>query len=78
MQQGAFSISGDTLVEEILDRIPLAAQVFVGRRMHCVGCPIARFETLAEACRIYCQALDNMLADLSAVADSGNGGGNHG
>jgi hybrid cluster-associated redox disulfide protein len=78
MQQGAFSISGDTLVEEILDRIPLAAQVFVGRRMHCVGCPIARFETLAEACRIYRQVLDNMLADLSAVADSGNGGGHHG
>jgi hybrid cluster-associated redox disulfide protein len=78
MQQGAFSISGDTLVEEILDRLPLAAQVFVGRRMHCVGCPIARFETLAEACGIYRQALDGMLADLSAIVPAGYEGGNDG
>jgi hybrid cluster-associated redox disulfide protein len=70
MQQGGFAISGETIVEEILDRFPLAATVFVRHRMHCVGCPIARFETLAEASRIYRQALDELLAELRAVTQA--------
>ena len=67
MSQSVSPISGETIVEEILDQFPSAAKVFVGRRMHCVGCPIARFETLAEVCRIYRQAVDGMVAELSAV-----------
>jgi hybrid cluster-associated redox disulfide protein len=67
MQQSVYPIDGETIVEEILDRFPLTANVFVRRRMHCVGCPIARFETLAEVCQIYRQGLDGMLADLNAA-----------
>ena len=48
MNQSVSPISSETIVEEILDQFPSAATVFVRRRMHCVGCPIARFETLAE------------------------------
>ncbi len=65
MQQSVFPIDGETIVEEILDQFPLTANVFVRRGMHCVGCPIARFETLAEVCQIYRQGLDGMLADLN-------------
>ena len=67
MQQSAFPITGETIVEEILDRFPLTAKVFFSRGMHCVGCPIARFETLAEVCQIYRQGLDGLLADLNAA-----------
>lgn len=71
MQQGVSAISGEMIVEDILDRFPQAVGVFLHRRMHCVGCPIARFETLAEACHIYRQPLDSMLADLAEVVPTG-------
>ena len=67
MQQSMFPITGETTVEEIVDRFPLTANVFVRRGMHCVGCPIARFETLTEVCQIYRQGLDGILADLNAA-----------
>ena len=55
-------------VEEVIERWPAAARVFVTRRMHCVGCDVARFETLADACRVYGQPLDAVLAELRAAA----------
>ena len=67
MHQSTYPITGETIVEEIVDRFPLTANVFVRRGMHCVGCPIARFETLAEVCQIYRQGLDGLLVDLNAA-----------
>lgn len=62
----------DTL-DHLIDQHPAAARVLLSRRMHCVGCAIAAFETLAEACEIYDLPLDDVLADLQAavVADEG-------
>lgn len=39
----------DLSVKEIMDRWPGTASAFISRRMHCVGCPIGPFHTLAEA-----------------------------
>jgi hybrid cluster-associated redox disulfide protein len=69
--QHSIPISGETIVEEIIDGIPQAAAIFVRHRMHCVGCPIARFETLAEACGIYRLSLDEVLSDLQAATERG-------
>lgn len=41
------------LVAELLAFSPAAAAVFIERGMACVGCPFARFETVAEAAAIY-------------------------
>ena len=60
-------IGPDTTVDEVLARRPLAAKVFLARRMHCVGCDLARFETLAEAAGIYGQPADDLVADLRRV-----------
>jgi hypothetical protein len=32
--------------------------------MHCVGCDIARFETIADACAIYDVAVEDLLGDI--------------
>jgi hybrid cluster-associated redox disulfide protein len=48
-------------VEEVVSQFPRAARAFLDRGMHCVGCDIARFETLSEACRIYGQPVDSLL-----------------
>ncbi len=61
------AITPEMTVNALLEHYPETAQVFVRRRMHCVGCTIASFESLAEACRIYRQPLDEMLAEIRAA-----------
>lgn len=39
----------DLSVKEIMDRWPRTAATFIAHRMHCVGCPIGPFHTLADA-----------------------------
>ena len=46
-------LTASTTVAEVLLKRPLAARILVSHRMHCVGCAIAPFETLEEACDIY-------------------------
>ncbi len=57
-------IRADTNVEEVIDCCARVANVFIQRRMHCVGCSMARFETVADVCAIYRQPLDAVLEDL--------------
>ena len=38
-------------VDEIMRRTPRAVRIFLDNGMHCVGCPIAPFHTVAEAAR---------------------------
>jgi len=40
-------------IAEVLRRWPRTARVFIHRRMACVGCPIARFESVADAAEAY-------------------------
>ncbi len=61
---GSGQISSEMNVDEVVSRYPAAARVFVRRRMACVGCQVARFETVAEACRAYRQPLGAVLAEL--------------
>lgn len=42
-------------VQNLLDSFPPVARVFIDRRMACVGCAIARFETIEEVARTYGQ-----------------------
>jgi hybrid cluster-associated redox disulfide protein len=51
-------------VAALLSREPRAARVLLDRGMHCVGCAIAPFETIAEICAIYGVSLERLLVDL--------------
>jgi hybrid cluster-associated redox disulfide protein len=66
-------LTGSTTVAEVLRKCPMAARILVSRRMHCVGCAIAPFETLADACDIYGVSLHDLLAELKATATSAPG-----
>lgn len=61
---GPDEITATTNVDALVTRFPRVALVFVRRRMACVDCPVARFETVADVCQIYRQPLDMVLADL--------------
>ncbi|MCE6950949.1 DUF1858 domain-containing protein [Cereibacter sphaeroides] len=43
----------DLPLARIFDRWPATADVFLSRRMLCLGCPIAPFHTVIDACAEY-------------------------
>jgi len=47
------STDRDRTIEEILAQQPRAARVLLRRKMACIGCSMARFDTLREAARSY-------------------------
>jgi len=58
-------IDSATIVADVLAARPGAAHAFVARGMACVGCPMARFETLADAAAVYSVDLAHLLADVA-------------
>ena len=57
-------VTRTTTVADLLAARPGAAPAFVARGMACVGCPMARFETLADAAAAYSVDLAALLADV--------------
>ncbi len=55
----------DRTIEETLVAWPEAAHIFLRRRMACVGCSMARFDTLGDAARIYGVPAAELLAELA-------------
>jgi hybrid cluster-associated redox disulfide protein len=51
-------------VAALLAREPRAARVLLDHGMHCVGCAIAPFETMAEICVIYGVSLEQLIVEL--------------
>jgi hybrid cluster-associated redox disulfide protein len=62
------SITANTTIDELVRRYPSSARVFTRRHMHCVGCEIDRFHTVADACRIYGLRLTPVLSELRQAA----------
>jgi hybrid cluster-associated redox disulfide protein len=61
-------LDGNSLVAEVLHRHPATLPVFLQRRMHCPGCPMAAFMTLAEAAAKYGLESGELLGALRAAA----------
>lgn len=55
------------IVADLLSEWPEVIPVFLNRRMACVGCNMARFETLQDASRIYGVNLEQFLAEINCV-----------
>ena len=62
-------ITKESLIGEILDADRTTAPFFLEMGMHCLGCPSARSETLAQACEVHgvdCEALVKKINDHMA------------
>lgn len=57
-------ISSTTLIFTLLELYPQAVPVFLNHRMACVGCSMARFETLGTVAQNYGLALEDFLKEL--------------
>jgi hydroxylamine reductase len=66
-------LTSDSTIAELIARRPGAARVLLSQGMHCVGCAIAPFETIAEACAIYGVAVEDvLLASLGPSPEHGH------
>ena len=55
-------------VDDVMRCCPATIRVFLDYRMRCVGCPIACFHTVADACREHGVEQASFLFDLRRVA----------
>jgi hybrid cluster-associated redox disulfide protein len=57
-------------VLEVLNRWPASAQLFIRRRMACVGCAFSRFDRVGEALEVHALNPGEFLEGLRAVVRS--------
>ena len=62
------SLTAKTTIADALAAYPAAARVLLARRMHCIGCDVARFETIADACAVYGVEPEELIADIRRSA----------
>jgi hybrid cluster-associated redox disulfide protein len=60
----------DWSVGEIMAEWPQTIRVFIDRGLHCVGCPISPFHSLAEAAAEHGQGFEGLEAAVAAVIAS--------
>lgn len=56
--------SQDAIVAEVLDTWPQVIPVFLKHKTACVGCVMARFETLADVSRNYGIPTEELIHEL--------------
>ena len=61
------TIQSHLLVKDVMSRWPAAIRVFLDFRMGCVGCPIAGFHDIDDACREHAVDRERFLAALTAA-----------
>ncbi len=58
-------ITGDTLIIDLLQINPDAAEILFSHGMHCLGCALSHGETIAEATNAHGEDLERLLAELN-------------
>lgn len=60
----SFNVDENTLIGDILKYDETTAQYFLDMGMHCLGCPSARGESIAQACMVHGVSPDELVAKL--------------
>ncbi|PVE23023.1 hydrid cluster protein-associated redox disulfide domain protein [Microvirga sp. KLBC 81] len=61
-------IASNHLVDDVMRQWPVTIRVFLDHKMRCIGCPIACFHTVDDACREHNVDSGKFLAELNEVA----------
>ena len=69
MKKFAFPTTEQT-VDDVMRRWPSTIRVFIEFRMHCVGCPIATFHSVEEACGEHGIDLETFLRSLHGAVQA--------
>ena len=60
-------ITEDMIIGEVLDMAPQLAPLFIEIGMHCLGCPSARGESVADACAVHGVDAKEFIEKLNAA-----------
>ena len=63
-------LTTDLMIADVLARWPQTVSVFLRHHMICVGCGMARFETLSEIASVYDLDLNGLLHELRQVIET--------
>ena len=63
-------ITKDTTIGDILDEHRDTAPFFLEMGMHCLGCPSARGESVAQACAVHGVDADELVGKINAYLAS--------
>jgi hybrid cluster-associated redox disulfide protein len=67
------SIHADAIVRAVMDTHPATIGVFIRRGMHCPGCAMSPFVTIAEAAASYAIDSEDLVRDLRLTAEAAGG-----
>lgn len=59
-------INKDTKIGDLIKEYPEKAEILLAAGMHCLGCPAAQAETLAEACDVHGIDVEELVKQLNA------------
>ena len=59
-------VTKETVIGDILDFDSTTATYFLEMGMHCLGCPSARGESLADACAVHGVDADEVVEKINA------------
>ncbi len=60
-------ITKDMTIGEILRTAPQVAPILMEAGMHCLGCPSAQGESLADAAMVHGMDVDSLMAKIEAL-----------
>ncbi len=63
-------VTKDTIIMDVLKMDPGTAEFFLGIGMHCLGCPSASGESVAQACAVHGVDADELIAKINNYLES--------
>jgi len=62
-------LDSNMTVSELMTVYPTTMEIFIRRKMLCVGCPAETFHTIEDVARIHGIRLERLLKDLQAAIE---------
>ncbi len=64
------TVTKESLIGDVLELDPALAEFFFAIGMHCLGCPSARGESIADACAVHGTDADALVEKINAYLSS--------
>ena len=58
-------VTKESIIGDVLDNYPDTARFFFEIGMHCLGCPSARGESIADACAVHGTDADALIKQIN-------------
>jgi len=65
----ADKITKDMTFQQVLQKYPETARVFLERGMHCIGCMAASFESIEQGATAHGMDVDELMKDLNKAVE---------